>query len=455
GLPGLSINFGTLSGGMADSAAVQSWTAREGLNPVSPEQAVEQMFRLISATSATPAESQPLVASIDFRKLLASRPAYDRKLLSSQIDVTTEAEADDHELAAMSQEALTQLIMNSWRNILRRKQLSPDDNFFDLGGDSLALIEGQLALNEALNIPVTVAEISDFPTASALAAYLKRSSRDNSRPSSLVARRNNSQATKLVVINSTREAKLLASLLPDSVDVCSLNLFRLSNYMAADDSEQMIPVLADLFTDDLCEEPIPENLFLFGFCQDALLSAEIVLRLEARGIHVDGLILLDALFRDDVTNTPRERWKTIREIGGLHYLAFYARRLPGAIRSRFRFGRAVPRYISSPVERQLFDRYIQEAFAREPAPLATFIHHLVSSQWRLKVTSAYSRIAATGYETLPVRGTHHGVWDSPFLQAMGEKIKRIVTAPRPRQPQVSAAASQAPDHIAGADRKTS
>ncbi|HEX8907261.1 MAG TPA: amino acid adenylation domain-containing protein [Longimicrobiaceae bacterium] len=59
-----------------------------------------------------------------------------------------------------------------WRQVLGTDAVGPDDNFFDLGGNSLLLIRLAARLQEATGVAVTAVELFRFPTVRALAAHL-------------------------------------------------------------------------------------------------------------------------------------------------------------------------------------------------------------------------------------------------------------------------------------------
>jgi amino acid adenylation domain-containing protein len=63
-------------------------------------------------------------------------------------------------------------ISEIWQEVLGLDQVSVDDNFFDLGGQSLLLIRVQSLLKERLNVDRPVAELFKYPTISALAASI-------------------------------------------------------------------------------------------------------------------------------------------------------------------------------------------------------------------------------------------------------------------------------------------
>jgi acyl carrier protein len=62
-------------------------------------------------------------------------------------------------------------IAQIWREVLGLEQVGIDDNFFDLGGNSLLLIRVHGELHELLRRELPITDLFRFPTIRALAAY--------------------------------------------------------------------------------------------------------------------------------------------------------------------------------------------------------------------------------------------------------------------------------------------
>jgi len=73
---------------------------------------------------------------------------------------------------------LERLIMSIWCEVLSLPWLGKSQNFFEIGGHSLAIVEVQSRLTRALNQPVSVVELFQFPTVRSLAEHLASGSAD-------------------------------------------------------------------------------------------------------------------------------------------------------------------------------------------------------------------------------------------------------------------------------------
>ncbi|HEX8560058.1 MAG TPA: non-ribosomal peptide synthetase, partial [Pyrinomonadaceae bacterium] len=70
------------------------------------------------------------------------------------------------------------VIVRIWEEVLKLAPVSVNDNFFDLGGHSLLAIQVQRKINAALGRSLSVAELFQHPTVSALARHLNRQGDD-------------------------------------------------------------------------------------------------------------------------------------------------------------------------------------------------------------------------------------------------------------------------------------
>ena len=68
--------------------------------------------------------------------------------------------------------ALERSIFDVWRAILRIDRIGLDDNFFDLGGDSLLLVAVHSQLQRLLELDIQVTDLFDFTTVRSLARHL-------------------------------------------------------------------------------------------------------------------------------------------------------------------------------------------------------------------------------------------------------------------------------------------
>jgi acyl carrier protein len=72
------------------------------------------------------------------------------------------------------QTELEQTLAKIWQQVLHLDRVGAQDNFFDLGGHSLLLVEVQNKAQEALERDVSLIDLFQYPTISSLAKYLSQ-----------------------------------------------------------------------------------------------------------------------------------------------------------------------------------------------------------------------------------------------------------------------------------------
>ena len=95
----------------------------------------------------------------------------DRIALSKRPLPAPEAAAD----RAVEATALESAISELWRSVLHREAVGLDDNFFDLGGDSLLLVSVHSRLQKHLNREISLTDLFGYPTVRGLARHLSNS----------------------------------------------------------------------------------------------------------------------------------------------------------------------------------------------------------------------------------------------------------------------------------------
>jgi amino acid adenylation domain-containing protein len=67
---------------------------------------------------------------------------------------------------------MEQTIADVWQQLLRVDKVGIHDNFFDLGGHSLLVVQGRSKLQEIFNRPISIIELFQYPTISSLISHL-------------------------------------------------------------------------------------------------------------------------------------------------------------------------------------------------------------------------------------------------------------------------------------------
>jgi pyochelin synthetase len=108
--------------------------------------------------------------ALDFLPLNANGKV-DRDALPAPIAATIDAPAY---VVSVPADDLEDVIMGVWRKVLTVPQVGPDDNFFDLGGDSISLVQVHSELQKHLDRYISVTDLFEFPSVRALRQHLER-----------------------------------------------------------------------------------------------------------------------------------------------------------------------------------------------------------------------------------------------------------------------------------------
>lgn len=95
-------------------------------------------------------------------------------LIDGELDAIGSAAPIRLKPAADAATDMERMLCAMWRQVLRREHVGPADNFFDLGGDSLAALEvSALVQKQFPDVDLDVAQLFDFPTVAQLAGFLE------------------------------------------------------------------------------------------------------------------------------------------------------------------------------------------------------------------------------------------------------------------------------------------
>ncbi|WP_448321942.1 phosphopantetheine-binding protein [Streptomyces sp. CO7] len=77
-----------------------------------------------------------------------------------------------------AQGRLVRVVAEAWQEVLGIDGVGPDDDFFDLGGDSMVAARLSMLLEERLGSGVELLTVFDHPTVAELAAELEKTHAD-------------------------------------------------------------------------------------------------------------------------------------------------------------------------------------------------------------------------------------------------------------------------------------
>jgi acyl carrier protein len=92
----------------------------------------------------------------------------DRKALPAPDEVRTRSTVEYKAPGSDLEESIAE----TWKEVLYLDQVGIDDNFFDLGGHSLLVVQAHRKLREIFPNPLSLTDLYRFPTIRGLAAHL-------------------------------------------------------------------------------------------------------------------------------------------------------------------------------------------------------------------------------------------------------------------------------------------
>jgi acyl transferase domain-containing protein len=181
GLPAVSINWGPWLGGGMSSGEAETLLRRVGVNPLSPETAI-QALEHVACSGVT----QPVVADVDWNLFKGSYEARGHRPLLERLKATSSAPVDGSKETAFSQQmkaihaqdreaALIAILQLEVLQVLALDSASkpdPEQGLFEMGMDSLMALELRTRLERRMShaLPATLA--LDCPNIRSMARFL-------------------------------------------------------------------------------------------------------------------------------------------------------------------------------------------------------------------------------------------------------------------------------------------
>lgn len=212
------------------------------------------------------------------------------KLLLDQLPPPPQAAGPSTEAPAAS--AWEAELQRLWCEHLKRAVIGLEQNFFDLGGDSLAALAILGAMEERLGRRLPLQLIVDHPTVRQLAFAL---SAPQAAEGVLLPLSRDMQAPRLYVAASGHgdvlRLQTLARALEGRLSVLMLQPPR--------EAPARMDALAEVYADAIASEQ-PRRFWLAGFSVGGVSALACCRALEARGIAPQGLVLLDSIHPEAV-----------------------------------------------------------------------------------------------------------------------------------------------------------
>ena len=187
----------------------------------------------------------------------------------------------------------TEMLMGLWRRILQTAAVTPESNFFDLGGDSLMAVNLFLEIERETgrNLPITT--IYDAPTVGELSALLEQSAAPEFSP--LVLLKEGDASPPLFIVHGVGGTVIEFAALGKQIDTRGpVYALQAQGLDGAQPPLESIPDMAALYCHAIREKQPAGPYLLCGYSFGGLVAVEMAKILKRDGGEIALLLLIDA-----------------------------------------------------------------------------------------------------------------------------------------------------------------
>jgi acetoacetyl-CoA synthetase len=327
-----------------------------------------------------------------------------------------------------------------WESVLGIAPLHPDDNFFDLGGTSLAAVQLLVEIHERLGIELPLSTLLHAPTPAAMAGLIDGT--DAERVPSLVLLRTGSDDRPVFLIHSLYGDVLSMRPLAMRLDV-GRPVYGLQARGLNPDEEPQTSVdeMADSYIEIVRSAQPAGPYALGGHSYGGLVAFEMARRLERLGERVEWLGLIDTdLHHTCLPGPARVRWAARKAASvlrsmrseGVRGLRHYARRAAQRLVTR-RPLIPPPAELELPPRMRRLEEVGWEAFnAYCPSPYggsATFFRAADRREDLGDPIPVWNRVVEGGLTVEALPGGHADMLGEPIVGVLAERMARHLAPP--------------------------
>lgn len=189
----------------------------------------------------------------------------------------------------------TQQLTRIWENLLSVHPIEPDQNYFDLGGDSLLAVQMFAQIEKVFSVKLPVATLFEAPTVGELAQILNREA-PRSRWLSLVTIQPNGSRPVLFCMHGAGGNVLIYRELSKHLGL-NQPMYGLQSQGLDGSSEPQLHIedMATAYVKEIQRVQPKGPYFLGGYCLGGTIAYEVAQQLRAQGEEVALLALFDTL----------------------------------------------------------------------------------------------------------------------------------------------------------------
>jgi acetoacetyl-CoA synthetase len=340
-----------------------------------------------------------------------------------------------------TREALEPYLQALWESLFCFSPIARDDNFFDLGGDSLLAAELATHVRQATGRTISLTTLLTAPTIAGLANAIVNDAAD-APAESLVLMRAGSGTPLFVahsVTGSVLECRALIGALQSPRPVYGLIARLLEGKETA---QQDVVEMARGYIEQIRIVQEHGPYALFGYSFGGLIAMEIAQQLHRAGEEIELLCMLDtyvhehclpwdAWLRHQVGYVTRQ-WQTLREMPAAQRGRFMRGKFAGALdRMRLRLGRTAHKPAPDAVGLPPMQRRVRETMRvamtryrprRYRAGPILYMDALIPLVDRADPMSLWRRVARAGLKVVEVEGGHSDMLVEPYLLGVARAL---------------------------------
>jgi len=321
--------------------------------------------------------------------------------------------------AAAAPDDLEQVVAACVARILQLPHVGRDEDFFDLGGDSMSLAALQVELERLAGRPVSPQDLFDTPTVAGFAALVRRPANTPPAGSAVLwPVRSSGSRTPLFLVHGGNgrvagSHGFLDALGPEQ----PVWGFRAPTAAEHQPPLRSIADMASLYIDAMRRVQPDGPYYIGAVCAGAAVAIEMACQLRDGGTDVAPLLLIDPPpFPRD---RGRARYLLMRALIGLADLLASA---PGtdALLARFPFLGPASAGADGPGRFGVWTRFRVAAYRQVPRAFAGATHVLASQQWAAPASRSLRQYLTGDMQVRTAGRSHHDVFDSSNREAASE-----------------------------------
>jgi thioesterase domain-containing protein/acyl carrier protein len=205
-------------------------------------------------------------------------------------------------------------IAEIWQRVLNVDQIGVKDDFFDIGGDSLAATALASALQDDFSLPFTPSSIIGSSTVAAQAALLSpqqttQSGSLNALPAHLTLINKGGSKPPLFIVHGAAGFTMFDKRFLDGFDSDQpIGFFEAPGLDGKEQTPERVEEFAERYLKTIRQVAPESNWMIAASCTGGLIALEMCVQAQQQGEHVSRLMLLDPF---DIRNLsiPVENWQ--------------------------------------------------------------------------------------------------------------------------------------------------